>query len=366
MSDLLQQPALRGEAEGGGPIPSMDMTSQDRPPAFAPQALRAGPAAAAPAALQLSVVAPCYNEEGSLPAFVARMCAAARALVGDAFELVLVNDGSRDGTWPCIQALSLGRPELVGVNLSRNHGHQLAVTAGLTLARGARVLIIDADLQDPPEVVADMMARMDEGYDVVYGRRRSRGGESAFKLATAKGFYRLLHSVSEVEIPQDVGDFRLMSRRMVDRLNAMPEQDRFLRGMVAWLGGRQTEVLYDRDARHAGTTAYTLSKMVRLAVNGLTGFSTAPLKIAVVLAFAGMAMAVPIIVYALYGAFMGHSQKGWASLALIQVFFGVGQLGCLAIIGAYLGRIYTQVKGRPLFMVDEVVRGASAAASPEL
>jgi polyisoprenyl-phosphate glycosyltransferase len=327
-----------------------------------------GQAAASPdlstsgrSALALSVVAPCYNEEGSLPAFVERTVAAARAVVGERFELVLVNDGSRDSTWACIKALGLTRQEIVGVNLSRNHGHQLAVTAGLTVARGERVLIIDADLQDPPELLAPMMARMDEGYDVVYGRRQTRGGESAFKLATAKGFYRLLHSISEVEIPQDVGDFRLMSRRIVDRLNAMPEQDRFLRGMVAWLGGRQTELLYDRDARHAGTTAYTLSKMIRLAVNGLTGFSTAPLKIAVVLAFSGMGLAALIVLYTLYGFFMGHAQKGWASLALIQVFFGTGQLGCLAIIGAYLGRIYTQVKGRPLFMVDEVVRGAPEA-----
>jgi glycosyltransferase involved in cell wall biosynthesis len=312
-------------------------------------------AASAPSAVILSVVAPCYNEEGSLPAFVERMAAAARAVAGSAFELVLVNDGSRDATWPCIRALSTRWPEVVGVNLSRNHGHQLAVTAGLKVARGARVLIIDADLQDPPEVLTPMMARMDEGYDVVYGRRTSREGESAFKLTTAKLFYRILHSVSEVDIPQDVGDFRLMSRRIVDRLNAMPEADRFLRGMVAWLGGRQTEVLYDRDKRHAGETAYTVAKMVRLAVNGLTGFSTAPLKLAVVLAFAGMGLAALIVVYALIGFITGTAQPGWTSLALIQAFFGVGQLGCLAIIGAYLGRIYTQVKGRPLFMIDEVV-----------
>ena len=342
----------------------MDMIVEGQPAATPPADLPArapvsSPPPAGPLpALALSVVAPCYNEEGSLPAFVERMCASARAVVGEAFELVLVNDGSRDKTWPCIQALSLHRPEVVGVNLSRNHGHQLAVTAGLTVARGARVLIIDADLQDPPELLGPMMARMDDGFDVVYGKRQSRGGESAFKLATAKWFYRLLHSVSEVDIPQDVGDFRLMSRRIVDRLNAMPEQDRFLRGMVAWLGGRQSEIAYDRDARHAGETAYTLSKMVRLAVNGLTGFSTAPLKIAVVLASAGIALAALIVLYTFYGIFMGHAQKGWASLALIQVFFGVGQLGCLAIMGAYVGRIYTQVKGRPLFMVDEVVRGA--------
>ena len=323
-------------------------------------AARAPPADAGRASTPaLSIVAPCYNEEGSLPAFVGRMCDVARVTAGEAFELVLVNDGSRDGTWACIQALAFDRPELVGLNLSRNHGHQLAVTAGLTLARGERVMIIDADLQDPPELLADMMARMDEGYDVVYGRRRSRGGESAFKLATAKGFYRLLRSVSEVDIPQDVGDFRLMSRRIVDRLNAMPEQDRFLRGMVAWLGGRQAEVLYDRDARQAGETGYTFAKMMRLAVNGLTGFSTAPLKIAVVLAFSGIGLAALIVLYALIGVFTGHAAPGWASLALIQVFFGVGQLGCLAILGAYLGRIYTQVKGRPLFMVDEVIRGGA-------
>ena len=307
------------------------------------------------APLRLSVVAPCYNEADGLAAFVARIEAAAQAAAGEAFELILVNDGSRDATWPCIRALALDHPRLVGVNLSRNHGHQLAVTAGLTLARGARVLVIDADLQDPPEVLADMMARMDEGYDVVYGRRRTRQGESRFKLATAKGFYRLLRSVSEVDIPEDVGDFRLMSRRIVDRLNAMPEQDRFLRGMVAWLGGRQAEVPYDRDPRTAGETAYTLPKMVRLAVNGLTGFSTAPLKTAVVLALAGMALALLLVLYALMGFLTHTAQPGWTSLALIMVFFGVGQLGCLAIIGAYLGRIYTQVKGRPLYMIDEVI-----------
>jgi polyisoprenyl-phosphate glycosyltransferase len=338
----------------------MDM-SLERDPSKA-TALTAGTLQARPA---LSVVAPCYNEEGSLPAFVARMAAVARAVAGEAFELVLVNDGSRDNTWACIQALGLDRPQIVGVNLSRNHGHQLAVTAGLAIAQGERVLIIDADLQDPPELLAEMMARMDEGYDVVYGKRRTRGGESAFKLTTAKWFYSLLHSISEVDIPQDVGDFRLMSRRIVDRLNAMPEQDRFLRGMVAWLGGRQTEVAYDREARHAGVTAYTLYRMVHLAVDGLTGFSTAPLKLAVVFASGGCVLAGLIVLYALYGVFGGHTQKGWASLALIQVFFGVSQLGCLAIIGAYLGRIYTQVKGRPLFMVDEVVRGGRSPPAPD-
>ncbi len=308
-----------------------------------------------PPQITLSIVAPCYNEAEGLPAFVERMVKAALTSVGEGFELILVNDGSRDSTWPCIQAMSVRYSQVVGVNLSRNHGHQLAVTAGLTLTRGARILIIDADLQDPPELLNDMMLKMDEGFDVVFGRRRTRASESAFKLATASAFYRILHKLSDVDIPTDTGDFRLLSRRIVDRLNAMPEQDRFLRGMVAWLGGSQTEILYDRDPRFAGETGYTLAKMVHLAVNGLTGFSTAPLKIAVVLAFLGMALAAAITLYALVGFFVGHAAPGWTSLALIMAFFGVGQLGCLAIIGAYLGRIYMQVKGRPLFMIDEIV-----------
>ncbi len=314
--------------------------------------------------VKLSIVAPCYNEADGLPAFVERMTAAAEASVGAAYELILVNDGSRDRTWACIQAMALRYPSVVGVNLSRNHGHQLAVTAGLTLVRGERVLVIDADLQDPPELLSAMMVRMDDGFDVVYGRRHTRASESRFKLATASAFYRLLASLSEVSIPRDTGDFRLMSRRIVERLNAMPEQDRFLRGMVAWLGGAQTEILYDRDARHAGQTGYTLRKMVHLAVNGLTGFSTAPLKMAVVLAFLGMALAAAIVLYALIGFFVGHAAPGWTSLALIMAFFGVGQLGCLAIMGAYLGRIYMQVKGRPLFLIDEVVANP-AAPTPE-
>jgi dolichol-phosphate mannosyltransferase len=315
-----------------------------------------------PVSVKLSIVAPCYNEADGLPAFVERMTQAAQASVAEAYELILVNDGSRDRTWACIQAMALRYRGVVGVNLSRNHGHQLAVTAGLTLARGERVLVIDADLQDPPELLGPMMARMDEGFDVVYGRRRTRASESRFKLATASAFYRLLASLSEVSIPRDTGDFRLMSRRIVERLNAMPEQDRFLRGMVAWLGGAQTELLYDRDARLAGQTGYTLRKMVHLAVTGLTGFSTAPLKAAVVLAFLGMALAAAIVAYALIGFFVGHAAPGWTSLALIMAFFGVGQLGCLAIMGAYLGRIYMQVKGRPLFLIDEVV--AHPAAPP--
>lgn len=319
-----------------------------------PIALRPLPPQGAP---EISVVAPCYNEEESLPVFVARMVAVCQAVAGEAFELLLVNDGSRDGTWAQIQAMAAQYPGVVGVNLARNYGHQLAVTAGLKLARGERVLIIDADLQDPPELLVELSARMDQGYDVVYAQRRTRAKESAFKLLTANLFYRLLSGMSATSIPRNVGDFRLMSRRAVDRLNAMGEQDRFLRGMVAWMGGRQTEVLYDRDPRYAGETGYTLRKMLKLATAGITSFSTLPLKLAVVLAGVGAVIAFGLMLYVVIGFVSGQVTPGWTSLALMMVFFGVGQLMCLAVMGAYIGRIFLEVKDRPLYFVDEVVRG---------
>jgi glycosyltransferase involved in cell wall biosynthesis len=312
--------------------------------------------------LALSIVAPCYNEEHSLVTFVERVLAAARSACGDDFELILVNDGSRDATWALIEAKARATAGVVGVNLARNHGHQLAVTAGLGLARGQRVLIIDADLQDPPELLGEMMRRMDEGFDVVYGRRRARPRESRFKLATAGLFYRTLGAIAEVEIPRDTGDFRLMSRRIVERLNAMPEQDRFLRGMVAWLGGRQSELLYDRDPRHAGATSYTLSKMTRLAVDGLTSFSTAPLRLAGLMSALGVAVAFGLAIYAVVSFFAGRSAPGWTSLAVIVVFFSTAQLICLTIFGEYLGRIYMQGKQRPLYLIDEIV---SREAAPD-
>ncbi len=313
----------------------------------------------------LSVVVPCYNEAQGLPLFVERMMAAAEGVAKGGYELVLINDGSRDATWEIIRGLAARHPRG-----GRDQPHPqprppAGGDRGLSLSRGARVLVIDADLQDPPELLAAMMARKDEGYDVVYGRRRTRSDESRFKRATAAMFYRLLGRLSEVEIPVDTGDFRLMSRRIVDRLNAMPEHDRYLRGMVAWLGGAQAELLYDRDPRHAGETGYTLRKMLRLAVNGVTSFSTAPLKVAVVLATVGIFIAAGILIYALIGFFTGKVEPGWTSLALIMVFFGISQLGCLAIIGAYVGRTYMQIKGRPLFLIDEIATQAPRPSPDE-
>ena len=307
-----------------------------------------------PAPPALSIVAPCYNEQETLGAFCDRMLSAARGVCGDDFELILVNDGSRDASWSLIEAQARGCPNIVGVNLARNHGHQLAVTAGLSLARGERVMIIDADLQDPPELLAQMMPRLDAGCDVVYGRRRARANESTFKRATASLFYRLLRRIAEVDIPRDTGDFRLMSRRMVERLNAMPEQDRFLRGMIAWLGGRQEEILYDRDPRYAGATGYTLAKMIRLAMDGLTSFSTAPLRLAGFMSTLGVFAAIGLTIYAVAGFMLGKTVPGWTSLAVIVVFFSTAQLICLSIFGEYLGRIYMQGKNRPLYLIDDI------------
>jgi glycosyltransferase involved in cell wall biosynthesis len=304
--------------------------------------------------IAVSVVAPCYNEEGVLDDFMSRISAVCAAL-GATYEIVLVNDGSRDKTWPMIQAAAVANPHIVGVNLARNHGHQLAVSAGLGVALGDRVLIIDADLQDPPEVLRDMMAMMDQGYDVVYGKRRRRASERIFKKGTATLFYRTLRILADVDIPVDTGDFRLLSRRVVDRLLNMPERDRFLRGMVAWLGGKQIALVYDRDPRAAGETKYTLRKMLRLATDGLVGFSTAPLRLATFMALLGAGISLVILAYILLSFGTGNTVPGWASLALIVTFFSSAQLLCIGIIGEYVGRTYTQVKQRPLYLIDDIV-----------
>jgi glycosyltransferase involved in cell wall biosynthesis len=308
----------------------------------------------------LSIVVPCFNEEACLAELHERLGAAARAAVGEDYEIVLVNDGSRDGSWPIMLQMAGRDPHLVAVNLSRNHGHQLALTAGLDLSRGGTVLVIDADLQDPPELLPQMMEVMEaERADVVYGVRKSRAGETAFKRATAHGFYRLLSRATEVDIPLDAGDFRLMSRRALDALLAMPEQARFIRGMVAWIGFRQAPFAYDRQQRFAGETKYPLKKMVRFAFDALTGFSSAPLKLA---SHAGMWLSfgsVLLILYIAYAWIAGRSIQGWTSLMLIVVILGAIQMFVLALLGEYIGRLYNEAKRRPLYIVQEVAGGDS-------
>ncbi len=307
---------------------------------------------------RLSIVVPCFNEEACLAALHERLTAAAREAVDTDYEIVLVNDGSRDGSWPIMQRLAEADPNLVAVNLARNHGHQLALTAGLDLCRGQRIFIIDADLQDPPELLKDMLAAMDgEQADVVYGVRRSRRGETAFKRATAHGFYRLLSRATEVDIPLDAGDFRLMSRRALDALLAMPEQARFIRGMVAWIGFKQVPFPYDRSERFAGTTKYPFGKMLRFALDALTGFSSAPLKLA---SHAGLALSVGsvlLIAYIAYAWAAGRNVPGWTSLMLIVVVLGAVQMFVLALMGEYIGRLYNEAKRRPLYIVQEIAGG---------
>ena len=310
---------------------------------------------------KLSIVVPCFNEEACIPELHRRLTAAARTAVGEDYEIVLVNDGSRDGSWLAMRALAASDRHVVAVNLSRNHGHQLALTAGLDLCRGEKILIIDADLQDPPELLPAMLDTMrDQDADVVYGVRRSRAGETAFKRATAHGFYRLLSRATEIDIPLDAGDFRLMSRRALDALLAMPEQSRFIRGMVAWIGFRQVPFPYDREQRFAGTTKYPLSKMLRFAFDALTGFSSAPLKLA---SHAGLLLSLGsllLLAYIAYAFLAGRSIQGWTSLMLVVVVLGAVQMFVLALMGEYIGRLYNEVKGRPLYVVQEVAGGEPA------
>jgi dolichol-phosphate mannosyltransferase len=312
------------------------------------------------ASINLSIIVPCYNEELVLDELCARLKAACEAAGETSYEVVLVNDGSHDGTWIGIAEQCNRDRRVLGVNLSRNHGHQLALSAGLSLCSGQYVLIIDADLQDPPELLPQMMRLMNEGADVVYGQRQTRPGESAFKKSTAAAFYRLLRGLADTGIPVDAGDFRLMRREVVDVLNAMPEHHRFIRGMVSWIGYNQVPLLYDRAPRTSGKTRYSLAKMIRFALDAITGFSTAPLRFSTYVACSFLLLAALLAVYVLYSVFFIGDVKGWASLFLgLLVFSGV-QLFCIGVMGEYIGRIFVETKRRPLFVIKEVCRGAPA------
>ncbi|MBB2688668.1 glycosyltransferase family 2 protein [Rhizobium sophoriradicis] len=312
----------------------------------------------------LSIVAPCHNEEEGLREFCRRASAAAQSVAGDAFELILVDDGSSDGTWEIISELAAKVPQVLGVRLLRNHGHQLASTAGLSASRGERILLIDADLQDPPELLLMMMPIMERGADVVYGQRTLREGETWFKLATASLFYRTLSRLASVTIPRDTGDFRLMRRRVVDILLAMPERDRFIRGMVSWIGGRQVALPYERDARFAGTTKYPLRKMINFALDAITSFSTTPLRIATWLGMISAGIAMALLVYTFIRWLQGETVTGWSSIMAAVSAFSAIQLICIGIIGEYLGRLVQESKKRPMFMIEAILRGNDRAELP--
>jgi dolichol-phosphate mannosyltransferase len=315
----------------------------------------------------LSAVVPCYNEQASLHELCRRLTAACRDAVGEQYELVLVDDGSLDRTWAIILELNARDERIVGVKLARNHGHQLALTAGLHICRGERIIIIDADLQDPPELLGKMMQLMDGGADVVYGQRIERHGETLFKRVSASLFYRLLNILVDPPIPVDTGDFRLISRRVLEYLNAMPERHRFVRGMISWVGFKQVPLRYERDERFAGETKYPLSRMVRLALDAVTGFSIKPLRIAGYLGLLFAALGAAALIYTLYSWAVRGAVQGWASVMTAVLVMGSVQLLILGLIGEYLGRLFVEAKQRPLFLIETVVRSdyQSATASQE-
>jgi polyisoprenyl-phosphate glycosyltransferase len=296
----------------------------------------------------LSVVAPVYNEEGTIEQFYGRVCA---ALQGIRFELVLVDDGSTDASELEMLKLASNDPRVRVVQLSRNFGHQTALTAGLDHARGDAVVMLDADLQDPPELIPRMLDHWRGGCDVVYAVRQQREGESRFKLATARWFYALFDRLAQVELEHNSGDFRLLDRRALDALLSMRERNRFLRGMTVWVGYRQAAVPYNRDPRYAGKTKYTIPKMLRFSFDAISSFSHRPLQLATLLGFVISTLAfiaIPVVI-ALH--FMGSYLPGFGSLTIAVLLLGGIQLIAIGLIGEYVGRIYDEVKGRPLYLV---------------
>ncbi|SNR74252.1 MULTISPECIES: glycosyltransferase family 2 protein [Hymenobacter] len=305
--------------------------------------------------MDLSVVIPIYNEEANILSLYERLRGVLDGmLLPGGYEFIFVNDGSRDKSLVLIQHLIVRDTRVRYVDFSRNFGHQIAVTAGLDRATGEAVVIIDADLQDPPELIPQLYQRLHEGYEVVYAKRRSRQGESAAKKFTAKLFYRILASITHISIPVDTGDFRIISEKVVRALRQMPEQNKFIRGQISWIGYRQTYVEYDRAERAGGATGYTYRKMLRLALDGITAFSDVPLKAATISGFVVSGLAFLVMIYTLYARFATDNyEAGWASLMISILFLGGVQLIAVGIIGEYLARLSANVRQRPLYIVSD-------------
>jgi dolichol-phosphate mannosyltransferase len=303
----------------------------------------------------LSLVLPIYNEEDVIPELHRRLQDFLAKLPLET-EVLFVNDGSRDRSMELLRDVAEGEARYRILSFARNFGHQTAITAGVDYARGKAVVVMDADLQDPPEVVLEMVARWREGFDVVYGRRRKRQGETWFKLLTARWFYRVFAAMIPNEVPLDTGDFRLMSRRVIVALRELRETHRFVRGMVAWIGFKQTEVLYDRPGRFAGETKYPLRKMVRFAVDGITSFSILPLRFSTYLGMLMSTASVGVIVWALLAKYVfRQTVQGWTAIVIIIAIFASVQLLMIGILGEYVGRIYEEVKRRPLYIISDTV-----------
>lgn len=301
----------------------------------------------------LSVVIPLFNEAQTVRELHRRLTTALEGVTD--YELVFVDDRSSDETWTTLLGVAASDDRIRLIRLSRNFGHQVAITAGLDAARGAAVVLMDGDLQDPPELIPELIRKWREGYDVVYAVRAHREGETVFKRATARIFYRMMRRMSQVDIPEDAGDFRLLSRRAADAVGQMPERARFLRGMTSWIGYRQTGVSYHRDRRFAGETKYPLRKMIKFAVDATTSFSTAPLRLVsgfgfVMVVFCGVYLAYTLVRFA-----ANQTVAGWTSLVVLMLLIGGIQMLSLGIVGQYVARIFEEAKNRPLYLVDEVV-----------
>ena len=302
---------------------------------------------------ELSVVIPIFNEESNILNLYDRLKKVLESITPN-YELIFVNDGSKDKSITLIKELAQKDSTVKFIDFSRNFGHQIAVTAGLDRAEGKAVVIIDADLQDPPELIADMYLKMKEGYEVVYAKRRKRNGETLMKKVTAKLFYRILGNLTSISIPVDTGDFRIMDRKVVDILKQMPEQHKFLRGQISWIGFNQTYVEYDREERFGGQTGYTYKKMFNFALDGITSFSNAPLKFATLSGFIVSGIAFVIMLYALYSRFIIKDYvPGWTSMMLSIMFIGGIQLISIGIIGEYISRISVNIRNRPLYIVRD-------------
>ena len=303
----------------------------------------------------LSVVAPVFNEEATLGELHRRLSATLTAL-GGTHEIVLVDDGSTDGSWGLLLELAARDPQLRLLRLSRNFGHQAALSAGLDAARGDAVVLMDADLQDPPEVIPSLVAKWRDGFDVVYAIRSDREGETRLRLASISLFYLFLRRISPTDIPRNVGDFRLLSRRAADAISAMPERARFLRGMTSWIGFRQTGVPYTREARFAGTSKYPPRKLIRLAYDGVTSFSTVPIELVTGIGLALVLFCIGVLGWTVYVRFFtSHHPQGWTSVIAVVLLLGGVQLLSLGVIGQYVARIFDETKQRPVYLVDEVV-----------
>jgi dolichol-phosphate mannosyltransferase len=303
--------------------------------------------------MDISVIIPAFNEEENINMLFERLRKVLEKITSD-YEMIFVNDGSRDNTINLIKELARQHPQVKYIDFSRNFGHQIAVTAGLDKSSGDAVVIIDSDLQDPPELIIEMHKKLREGFEVVYAKRKTRKGESLFKLWTAKTFYWLLSKITSISIPVDTGDFRIIDRKIVNVLHQMPEKNKYLRGQISWIGFNQTFVEYDRDERMAGETGYPFSKMLQFAIDGITAFSDLPLKIVTYFGFLVSGVTFLVMIYALYSRFMTSDyEPGWTSLIISVLFIGGVQMIAIGIIGEYLSRMNNNIRNRPLYIIKD-------------